>query len=140
VIATLEIQKVADHINEIKKRKDLVEQLIHHDKKKSDKNVVQGINKKLTRRAHKKKQQPGVSDILFEDVYKQFELKHDLGLQFIKEIEQWILKTKASNASLSDLVDSLEDVYGDSDGIGLRSISAFKKLASQLAAYPLVSI
>lgn len=39
MVATLEIQKVADHINEIKKRKDLVEQLIHHDKKKSDKNV-----------------------------------------------------------------------------------------------------
>lgn len=39
VTATLEIQKVADHINEIKKRRDLVEQLIHHDKKKLDKNV-----------------------------------------------------------------------------------------------------
>lgn len=101
----------------------------------------QGINKKLTRRVHKKKQQQqlGVqSDVLFEDIYKQFELKHDLALQFIKEIEHWIQKIKLSNSALSDLVNSLEEVYGDSDGIGLRSISAFKKLASQLSSYPLV--
>jgi hypothetical protein len=38
VYATVEIQKVADHINEIKKRKDLVEQLMS-EKKKADRNV-----------------------------------------------------------------------------------------------------
>lgn len=38
VIVTREIQQVADHINEIKRRKDMVEQLIS-DKKKLDRNV-----------------------------------------------------------------------------------------------------
>lgn len=101
----------------------------------------QGINKRFTRRVHKKKQQQqqGVPEILFEDIYRQFEAKHDLGLLFIKEIEHWIQKIKTNHSVLVDLVESLEEVYGDSDGIGLRSISAFKKLVSQLSSFPLES-
>jgi hypothetical protein len=37
---TIEIQQVADHINEIKRRKDMVDQMINHDKKKADRNVI----------------------------------------------------------------------------------------------------
>jgi hypothetical protein len=38
MMVTQEIQQMADHINEIKRRKDIVEQLIS-DKKKMDRNV-----------------------------------------------------------------------------------------------------
>lgn len=39
ILVTQEIQQMADHINEMKRRKDMVEQLIC-DKKKMDRNVV----------------------------------------------------------------------------------------------------
>ncbi|KAI8641457.1 hypothetical protein BD408DRAFT_388804 [Parasitella parasitica] len=131
VMVTMEIQQVADHINEIKRRKELVEQLMS-DKKKMDKNV---INKKLTRKIHRKKQMSAIQDTIFDSLYKQFESKQEIAKQFEKVVQEWVAKIHQNIESLSDLVDSLEAVYGDSDGIGLRSIRAFRKLVSQLQSY-----
>lgn len=134
-MATIEIQQVADHINEIKRRKELVEQLMS-DKKKLDKNV---INKKLTRKIHRKKQPSVVRDVPFDNLYKQFESKQEMAKQFEKMVQEWVTKIQENIQALSDLVDSLEGVYDDSDGIGLRSIRAFKKLVFQLQSYSVVS-
>ncbi|KAL7336236.1 hypothetical protein PS15p_201596 [Mucor circinelloides] len=131
VMVTMEIQQVADHINEIKRRKELVEQLMS-DKKKMDKNV---INKKLTRKMHRKQQKSTIQDSLFDNLYKQFEAKQIMAKQFEKAVQEWVTKIHENTQALSDLVDSLESVYDDSDGIGLRSICAFKKLVSQLQSY-----
>ncbi|KAF1800320.1 hypothetical protein FB192DRAFT_1391058 [Mucor lusitanicus] len=131
VMVTVEIQQVADHINEIKRRKELVEQLMS-DKKKMDKNV---INKKLTRKIHRKQQKSTIQDTLFDNLYKQFESKQVMAKQFERAVQDWVATIHASTQALSDLVDSLEAVYDDSDGIGLRSIRAFKKLVSQLQLY-----
>lgn len=134
-MVTMEIQQVADHINEIKRRKELVEQLMS-DKKKMDKNV---INKKLTRKMHRKQQKSTIQDSLFDNLYKQFEAKQVMAKQFEKAVQEWVTKIHENTQALSDLVDSLESVYDDSDGIGLRSICAFKKLVSQLQSYSVVS-
>ncbi|KAK4513226.1 uncharacterized protein ATC70_013021 [Mucor velutinosus] len=131
VMVTMEIQQVADHINETKRRKELVEQLMS-DKKKMDKNV---INKKLTRKIHRKQQKSTIQDTLFDNLYKQFESKQAMAKQFEKAVQDWVATIHANIQALSDLVDSLEAVYGDSDGIGLRSICAFKRLVSQLQSY-----
>ncbi|CEP14557.1 hypothetical protein [Parasitella parasitica] len=132
VMVTIEIQQVADHINEIKRRKELVEQLMS-DKKKVDKNV---INKKFTRKIHRKKQMSIMQDTLFDNLYKQFESKQEMAKKFEKVVQEWVLKINQNVDYLSKLVDSLEAVYGDSDGIGLRSIRAFRKLVSHLQSYP----
>ncbi|GAA5795249.1 hypothetical protein HPULCUR_000604 [Helicostylum pulchrum] len=131
IIVTHEIQQMADHINEMKRRKDMVEQLII-DKKKIDRNVVQGINKKFTRRVHRKKQSSAGQDASFDHLYKQFESRQEIAKQFEKGAQDWLVKIKQNISSLSDLVHGLEAVYGDSDGIGLRSMRTFKKLVSQL--------
>lgn len=134
-MVTMEIQQVADHINEIKRRKELVEQLMS-DKKKIDKNV---INKKFTRKIHRKKQVPTIQDVLFDNLFKQFESRQEMAKQFQKAVQEWVIKIQDNIQALSALVDSLDSVYGDSDGIGLRSISAFKKLVFQLQSYSVVS-
>ncbi|KAL9556240.1 hypothetical protein MBANPS3_001965 [Mucor bainieri] len=131
VMVTMEIQQVADHINEIKRRKELVEQLMS-DKKKMDKNV---INKKLTRKIHRKQQKSTIQDTLFDNLYRQFESKQAMAKQFEKAVQDWVITIHNNIQALSDLVESLEAVYGDSDGIGLRSIRAFKKLVFQLQSY-----
>jgi hypothetical protein len=60
--------------------------------------------------------------------------------QFERGVQDWLLETKNNVHVLSDLIQSLEAIYGDSDGIGLRSIHAFKTLASQLQSNFLVRI
>ncbi|KAI9252793.1 hypothetical protein EDC94DRAFT_525629 [Helicostylum pulchrum] len=121
IIVTHEIQQMADHINEMKRRKDMVEQLII-DKKKIDRNVV----------VHRKKQSSAGQDASFDHLYKQFESRQEIAKQFEKGAQDWLVKIKQNISSLSDLVHGLEAVYGDSDGIGLRSMRTFKKLVSQL--------
>jgi hypothetical protein len=100
--------------------------------------MVQGINKKFARRVHKKKQSSVTHDVQFDDLYKQFVMKQEMVPQFERGVQRWLVQIRKSNQCLSDLVDSLDSVYDDSDGIGLRSICAFKKLVSQLLAYPIV--
>ncbi|KAI8983629.1 Dbl homology domain-containing protein [Pilobolus umbonatus] len=128
-LVTNEIQKVADHINEIKRRKDIVEQLIG-EKKRLDRNVVQGINKRFTRRVHRKKQ-TATTDSQFDVLYNRLVTKKETLKHLEREIQEWCTKIQKNTKVLSDLVDSLEAVYGDSDGIGLRSIQAFRKLVIQ---------
>ncbi|KAI8882148.1 hypothetical protein K501DRAFT_187400 [Backusella circina FSU 941] len=130
VLAASEIQHVADHINEIKRRKELIEQLIG-EKKRVDRN---GLNKRFTRRVHRKKQASTTHDAMFDDLYKQFESKQERARQFERAIQDWGYQVKQHVQALSELVQSLESVYGDSDGIGLRSMRAFKKLVSQMEA------
>jgi hypothetical protein len=101
--------------------------------------MVQGINKKFTRRVHRKKQSSATYDAQFDGLYQQFVTKQEMVRQFERGVQHWLVQIKESDQSLSNLIDSLELVYGDSDGIGLRSIRAFKMLVSQLLAYPIVS-
>lgn len=98
----------------------------------------QNINKKLTRRVHRKKQAAYTHDTLFDDLYRQFEMKQEMARQFEKGVQDWILKVKDNVNSLSDLIQNLDIIYGDSDGIGLRTIGAFKQLTSQLSTSSMV--
>lgn len=81
---------------------------------------------------HRKKQPTSAQDASFDNLYKQFEAKQEMAKHFEKGVQEWVIKIKANIHALSDLVHGLEAVYGDSDGIGLRSMRAFKKLVSQL--------
>lgn len=60
--------------------------------------------------------------------------------QFERGVQDWLVKIKQNVHALSDVVNSLDAVYGDSDGIGLRSMRAFKKLVSQLETNSVVII
>lgn len=100
--------------------------------------MVQGINKKFIRKVHGKRKSSATHDTQFDYLYKQFVMKQEMVQQFELVVQHWVIQIKKNNQCLSDLVESLDAVYGESDGIGLRSISAFKKLASRLLAYPMV--
>lgn len=84
--------------------------------------------------------QQGAPEIQFQDLYRQFESKQESALEFLKLVDTFVQKTKANHQSLSDTVDSLVQVYGESDGFGLKTKSSFKKLSTQLASYPLETL
>ncbi|RCH83146.1 hypothetical protein CU098_005223, partial [Rhizopus stolonifer] len=123
VVALHDIQQVADNINEIKRRKDLAEQLIH--------------NKDRSNKLSRRKKISHTQDTQFDNLYQQFEARQEMARELEYSVQKWILDTRNSIQSLSRLVQDLEAVYGDSDGIGLRSMKAFRKLVSRLESYPL---
>ncbi|KAI9476402.1 MAG: hypothetical protein EXX96DRAFT_487163, partial [Benjaminiella poitrasii] len=132
--AVKEIQEVADNINEIKRRKDIVEKIVG-DKKRTD------INK-FSRRAQKLKQATGFAvepthDILFEALYSKFEEQQELIRQFARDVQGWVRHVKIMFENLQQLACSMESLYSSWGGARVKSltgISDFSKMASHLSA------
>ncbi|KAF9955697.1 hypothetical protein BGZ72_003491 [Mortierella alpina] len=89
--------QVAEEINEIKKRKDIVEKIVG-SKKKNDSDIVHGFNKKFARTTQQLRQAVGGSevtvDILFEALLEKFNLQQRLVREFAKYIQAWLLSIK----------------------------------------------
>ncbi|KAI8348859.1 Dbl homology domain-containing protein [Blakeslea trispora] len=130
-MALYNMKQVANRINETKRRKDLVEQLIHP---KAKTNLMHHIHKKLNRKKHPLVCQ--TQDSRFDAVYHAFQQKQALAYQFRQGIEDWLMSIEANNQALSSLVRDLELIYDDSDGIGLRSIQSLKSLVVHFESYP----
>ncbi|GAN04312.1 hypothetical protein MAM1_0060c03772 [Mucor ambiguus] len=148
--AVKEIQEVADNINEIKRRKDIVEKIVG-DKKKTDislsyrrlckLNVKHGINKRLTRRAQKFKQVTGFAvepthDIVFEALLLKFEEQQELVRQLARDVQGWVRHVKIGFENLQQLACSMESLYGSWGGVRVKSlngISDFSRMASYMS-------
>ncbi|KAL0144724.1 hypothetical protein V8B55DRAFT_1455283 [Mucor lusitanicus] len=138
--AVKEIQEVADNINEIKRRKDIVEKIVG-DKKKTDISVVHGINKRLTRRAQKFKQVTGFAvepthDIVFEALLLKFEEQQELVRQLARDVQGWVRHVKVGFEHLQQLACSMESLYGSWGGVRVKSlngISDFSRTASYMS-------
>ncbi|KAL9556408.1 hypothetical protein MBANPS3_001898 [Mucor bainieri] len=142
--AVKEIQEVADNINEIKRRKDIVEKIVG-DKKKTD--ISQeakgghGINKRLTRRAQKFKQVTGFAvepthDIVFEALLLKFEEQQELVRQLARDVQGWVRHVKIGFENLQQLACSIESLYGSWGGVRVKSlngISDFSRMASYMS-------
>ncbi|KAI9482857.1 MAG: Dbl homology domain-containing protein [Benjaminiella poitrasii] len=124
-----EIQQVADHINEIKRRKDLVEQIIKDHKRILDKNVNsnskkntshsshslcrrQGFNKRISRRVHRHKKDFSTTthDTFFDDLYRQFISRQTVARQFERDVQAWAITTCEHAHALSRLINSLDTI------------------------------
>ncbi|KAI8334159.1 hypothetical protein EDC96DRAFT_525492 [Choanephora cucurbitarum] len=136
--AVKEIQDVADNINEIKRRKDIVEKIVG-DKKRTEMSV-HGINKRLTRRAQKIKQATGFAiepthDILFEALYEKFEEQQEMVRQLAREVQGWVRHVKIGFENLQHLACSMEALYSSWGGVRVKSLNAvtdFSKMANHM--------
>ncbi|KAI8377071.1 Dbl homology domain-containing protein [Choanephora cucurbitarum] len=124
ILALHNIKQIANQINETKRRKDFVEQLIHPKHK----------HNKLNRKKNKVICQ--THDSQFDALYHTFQQKQSLAHELKQAMEDWLLSIKGNIEALSSLVNSLASIYDDSDGIGLRSIQSLKSLVAHLEAYP----
>ncbi|KAI7849227.1 Dbl homology domain-containing protein [Circinella umbellata] len=128
--ATQEIQEVADHINEIKRRKDIVEKIVG-DKKKTDINVVHGFNKKLTRRAQRFKQVAGFSaeatqDASFDTLHLRFEEQQLLAQQLARDVQGWVRQVKNHFEIVRLLAENAEVLYASWGGIRVKSMNSIR--------------
>ncbi|KAK9765359.1 hypothetical protein K7432_006379 [Basidiobolus ranarum] len=86
-----DIQKVAERINEIKKRKDIVETIVGIKKKEAV--FSHGINKIITRRTQQIKQAAGLqdatTDILFDHFLAKFEHQQCGAKNLVTNAENW---------------------------------------------------
>ena len=94
------------------------------------------LHKKLNRKKNKVICQ--THDSQFDALYHTFQQKQALAHELKQAIEDWLLSIRENVEALSCLVDNLESIYDDSDGIGLRSIQSLKSLVAHLEAYPWV--
>ncbi|KAJ2963631.1 hypothetical protein NQZ79_g1368 [Umbelopsis isabellina] len=128
--ATKEIQNVADRINEIKRRKDIVEKIVG-DRRRTDVSMVHGINKTFTRRAQKFKQATGIAsegtqDVLFDALFVKFEEQQESARQLARDVQAWIRHVKENFESMYQFSVSLEDLYTSWGGVTVRSLERVK--------------
>ncbi|CAO3646600.1 unnamed protein product [Cunninghamella echinulata] len=141
-IAHKEIQDVADHINEIKRRKDIVEKIVG-DKKKTEINVVHGINKRITRNAHRIRQVTGFAaeatqDTLFDNLYQQFEEQQEVIHQLTRDIQAWVRQVKDHFDNLSVFANGLEEVYSAFGGVRVLSMERIKEFTKMATTFSMV--
>jgi hypothetical protein len=68
-IATKEMKFAADRINEMKKRKDMVEKIV--GRKRNETDIRHGISKGFARRAEKLRQSVGLSEVVVDETYNR---------------------------------------------------------------------
>ncbi|KAI7818537.1 hypothetical protein BC939DRAFT_401341, partial [Gamsiella multidivaricata] len=106
-----EVQKdmvqIAEEINEIKKRKDIVEKIVG-PKKKTD-------SDKFSRTTQQLRQAVGGSDvtvdILFEALLEKFNLQQSLAREFVKYILAWLLSIKQFFDTQEAFALTLREIY-----------------------------
>ncbi|KAI7905910.1 uncharacterized protein BX663DRAFT_580985 [Cokeromyces recurvatus] len=126
------IQEVADNINEIKRRKDIVEKIVG-EKRRTD------IN--FTRRAQRLKQATGFAveptyDSQFETLNSKFEEQQEYIRQFARDVQGWVRHVKTTFENLQQLACSMESFYSSWGGVQVKClthISDFNRMASRLS-------
>lgn len=110
VSAEKEIKLVADRINELKKRKDILEKIV---RKRNDTDIRHGISKLITRRAEMLRQTMGASEAVVDPMYNKlvenFNM-HFVQLQVIfRDIDQYIAKTNEFFEQFLEITGSIKE-------------------------------
>ncbi|KAI8825702.1 uncharacterized protein EV422DRAFT_137250 [Fimicolochytrium jonesii] len=116
VQAAADIDVVAEKINEVKKRKDIVERYVD---KKGNANVIHGITKKWTRGTHQIKKATGLADgsaaIQSDALYDALIEKLDQQLRGVQQLsvdlQTWLSKLQLFSEIQETLVTAFEDIY-----------------------------
>ncbi|KAI8974419.1 hypothetical protein BDB01DRAFT_880973 [Pilobolus umbonatus] len=125
--ALKEMEEVADNINEIKRRKDIVEKIV-------------GDKKKTEISAQQFKQATGLAiepthDLLFESMHAQFEEQQEDIRQFARDIQGWVRHVKVSFEHMQQLSGSMKSLYNSWGGVrvkSLHSVDDFNRMSNYL--------
>ncbi|KAI9022878.1 hypothetical protein CLU79DRAFT_701969, partial [Phycomyces nitens] len=124
-IATKEIQGVADAINEIKRRKDIVEKIVR-EKKRNEMST-------LTRHAQRFRQTTGLSseptqDQSFDALHQKFEAQQEIVRQWIKSIQEWGDHLKHTTETFHVFLVHLESFYNAWGGVRVKSMERIQEI------------
>lgn len=103
-VAAKEMKFVADRINEMKKRKDMVEKIVGRKRQESD--IGHGITKAFARRAEKLKQSVGLSEVVVDGIYNR--LFENYNMHFV-QVQVIIRDIEIYNMDIQGHVDKFLD-------------------------------
>ena len=136
VWAEKEARNVADRINELKKRKDIVEKIV---RKRNDSDIRHGISKLITRRTEILRQTMGTSEAVVDPLYNKlvesFNM-HCVQLQIVfRDIDEYVLRTNQFfeqflqiPASFTEFVDMSQTPYPEVEAKWRRFDAALKDM------------
>ncbi|KAF7723454.1 hypothetical protein EC973_002007 [Apophysomyces ossiformis] len=127
-LATKEIQEVADHINEIKRRKDIVERIVG-DKKKTDINKfrqVTGFAAEATQ------------DALFDALQIRFEEQQEVARQLARDVQKWVRQVKDQFDNLQLFASSMENIYSSWGGVRVRSMESMREFTKATSMFSMI--
>lgn len=110
VWAEKEVRMVADRINELKKRKDILEKIV---RKRNDSDIRHGISKLITRRAEMLRQTMGASEAVVDPMYNK--LVENFNMHFVqlqvvfRDIDQYNTKTNEFFEQFLEITGSIKD-------------------------------
>ena len=104
------MRAVADRINELKKRKDILEKIV---RKRNDSDIRHGISKLITRRAEMLRQTMGASEAVVDPMYNKlvenFNM-HYVQLQVVfRDIDGYIAKTNEFFEQFLEITGAVRD-------------------------------
>ncbi|CAB5395707.1 unnamed protein product [Rhizophagus irregularis] len=128
-----EIQNVAERINEIKRRKDIVEKIVG-SKKKTDADLVFSI----TRRGQMIKHATGISKATEDELYKfyleKFKNLELQGQQLSKDIKEWVKVVKLYFEDQQRLAETFEELYMlDNNDVEHKKLVEYVKAIKEIA-------
>ncbi|PUU75547.1 hypothetical protein B9Z19DRAFT_1131149 [Tuber borchii] len=138
-VAAKEMKFVADRINEMKKRKDMVERIV--GRKRAETDIRHGITKGFARRAEKLKQSVGLSEVVVDEVYNR--LFENYNMHFvqvqviIRDIEIYTIDIQAHiekflefTQTIKEFVDISHTQHPEIEAKWRKFNSAMKEMAS----------
>ncbi|KAG0013313.1 hypothetical protein BGZ80_011158 [Entomortierella chlamydospora] len=147
-----EMVQIAEEINEIKKRKDIVEKIVG-PKKKNDSDLIyhdffilsasHGFSKKFSRTTQQIRQAVGGSDvtvdILFEALLEKFNMQQHLAREFANFILAWLVSIKQYFDTQESFAMTLREIYimvpihRNSEDHAIILVTEFHKKLSQFS-------
>ncbi|PWW73719.1 hypothetical protein C7212DRAFT_300506 [Tuber magnatum] len=138
-VAAKEMKFVADRINEMKKRKDMVERIV--GRKRAETDIRHGITKGFARRAEKLKQSVGLSEVVVDEVYNR--LFENYNMHFVQvqviirdieiytmDIQSHIEKFLEFTQTIKEFVDISHTQHPEIEAKWRKFDSAMKEMAS----------
>ncbi|TPX34717.1 hypothetical protein SmJEL517_g02691 [Synchytrium microbalum] len=131
--AYVEMERIAEKINEVKRRKDIVEKYVEG---KGSTNIVRGINKKLARGTQRVKEGVGLSkgsvDTTYEALSDRFEsLQRDM-LELRQACGDWIKSVREYSELEDTFATAWDEVY--SIDRGSHVVSEYRKASARISA------
>ncbi|RPA92071.1 hypothetical protein L873DRAFT_1831232 [Choiromyces venosus 120613-1] len=138
-VAAKEMKFVADRINEMKKRKDMVERIV--GRKRAETDIRHGITKGFARRAEKLKQSVGLSEVVVDEVYNR--LFENYNMHFVQvqvivrdieiytmDIQSHIERFLEFTQTIKEFVDISHTQHPEIEAKWRKFDSAMKEMAS----------
>ncbi|KAL7273124.1 hypothetical protein RUND412_004033 [Rhizina undulata] len=138
-VAAKEMKFAADRINEMKKRKDMVEKIVGRKRTESD--IRHGISKSFARRAEKLRQSVGLSEVVVDEQYnKLFEIynMHFVQVQvvirdieiYIQDIQMNVEKFLEFTLAIKDFIDVAHSQHPEVEGKWRQFDTSMREMAN----------